>query len=467
MDVRTRAIGAILVAVVLVLATVVAYRVLVTSHSGGGPGPAGLASCPSGPGSESAADWPTYHRDSQRDGALAIAPVANAATLWPAPPTLDGQVYAEPLACGTSVFVATEDDSVYAVNASTGAIEWHTHLGTPVDGATLPCGDIDPTGITGTPVIDASSGTLYAVAFLAPAQHVLFGLDLRNGTVTYQRTVDPAGADASVEQQRGALALAGSTVYIPYGGLAGDCAAYHGWVVGVPLGGNAPLLAYQVPTHREGGIWAPGGITVAPDGDLLVSTGNGDSNTTYDSGDSVIELSPSLTELDYFAPVDWAQLNVHDTDLGSVSPTILPDGDLFQIGKAGVGYLLSGTHLGGIGGQLFTAQVCGAAFGATAQSGGTLLVPCTNGLSALHTTSTNFTVVWSAPGFDCGPPIVTGDVVWVVDLGHASLLGFNLTTGHPRFSFSLLSVDHFVTPSAAPGTVFVAAGDVLQAFGLS
>lgn len=467
MAVRTRAILTILIAVLVLLTSAVLYRVLTPPAPGGGSGLSGAAACPDTPGAGSSADWPTYHQNSSRDGALAAGPVTTAATRWPTPPTLDGQVYAEPLACGSSVFVATEDDSVYAVNASNGAIEWHTHLGSPVSGASLPCGDISPSGITGTPVIDAADGTLYAVAFLAPAQHVLFGLDLRNGAVTYQRSVDPTGADPSVEQQRGALALAGSTVYVPYGGLDGDCGAYHGWVVGVPLTGNSSLLAYQVPTHREGGIWASGGITLAPNGDLLVSTGNGDSNTTYDSGDSVIELSPGLVERQYFAPADWGALNVHDTDLGSVSPAVLPDGDVFQIGKAGVGYLLSGTDLGGIGGQLYNASICAAAFGATAQSGGTLLVPCTNGLFALRTTAANFTLGWSASGFDCGPPIVTGDVVWAIDLAHASLLGFNLSTGHPRFSFSLPSVDHFVTPSAAPGTVFVAAGDVLMAVGLS
>ncbi|MGI0129002.1 MAG: hypothetical protein ACREEC_02435, partial [Thermoplasmata archaeon] len=199
-------------------------------------------------------------------------------------------------------------------------------------GSSLPCGDIDPSGITGTPVIDGATGTLYVVAYLGRGsgdQHVLFGLALNTGAVTSQTVADPSGAEIQVEQQRGALALANGYVYVPYGGLAGDCGAYHGWVVGVPTTGSQPLLSYQVPTAREGGIWSPGGITVTPSGDLLVSTGNGAGTTVFDYGDSVLELSPTLQLVSYFAPVNWAQLNADDADLGSVSPTVVPEGAIF------------------------------------------------------------------------------------------------------------------------------------------
>ncbi|MCI4345962.1 MAG: PQQ-binding-like beta-propeller repeat protein, partial [Thermoplasmata archaeon] len=412
-------------------------------------------------------NWTTYHADPVRSGDLPGIPVGTVHTAWSSPTLVDADVYAEPLLCGNSVFVATENNSVYAVNASTGVVGWRTNLGTPVDGSTLPCGDINPTGITGTPVIDPATRTLYAVAFLPPDRHILFGLDLDTGNITSQANADPPGANPTVEQQRGALALANGFVYIPYGGLAGDCGAYHGWVAGVRTGASAPTVSYQVPTGREGGIWAPSGITVAPDGDLYVATGNGASTGSFDYGESVLELSPSLQLLSYFAPSDWAQLNRGDTDVGSLAPTLLPNGELFQIGKAGVGYLLSGTALGGIGGELYNASVCSGAYGGTAHVGPTVLVPCRNGLVKLTVLPSSFSVAWRTASFDAGPPIVTGSVVWSLDLNSGQLLGFNLTTGQQLDAFPVGHADPFATPSASPVAVVVAAGAHLYSFALT
>jgi outer membrane protein assembly factor BamB len=422
---------------------------------------------PSGKPNASAGNWTTYHGGSSRSGVIPGLSVGAVHTSWSSPTSVDADVYAEPLLCGGSVFVATENNSVYALNASTGKVEWRTNLGTPVDGSTLPCGDINPTGITGTPVIDAAVRTLYVVAFLPPAHHVLFGLNLGTGAVETTQPADPSGANVTVEQQRGALALANNYVYIPYGGLAGDCGPYHGWVVGAQVGENGgPLVSYQVPTGREGGIWSPAGITVAPNGNVYVSTGNGASTSTFDYGDSVLELSPSLQLLSYYAPANWAQLNRDDTDLGSVAPTLLPDGEVFQVGKAGVGYLLSGTALGAVGGDLYNASVCSGAYGGTARVGATLFVPCLNGLVEVNTGSSSFTVGWRTSSFDAGPPIVTGAVVWTIDLASGQLLGFNLTTGHALYTLPVGSVDHFATPAASPTVVVVAASDQVYAFAL-
>jgi len=386
---------------------------------------------------------------------------------WAGPVGLDGQIYAEPLTCGNAIFVATESDSVYAVNATNGNVLWRTNLGAPVPGSALPCGDINPSGITGTPVIDVATGTIYAVAFLNPGQHVLFGLSVKNGSVLSHVVVDATGANPLVEQQRGALLLADGVVYIPYGGLDGDCGQYHGWVVGVNTAVSGSLLSYQVPTGREGGIWGTPGIALGPNGDLYVATGNSEATTTFDFGDAVIELSPSLTELDYFAPTNWAQLNSGDIDLGSVAPTILPNGDVFQIGKEGVGYLLSGSHLGGIGGQLFNESICAGGYGGTARVGQAVLVPCDDGLVKVVVGTSNFSVAWKASGFDSGSPIETGDIVWAVNISTADLLGFNLSTGQPVDSFALGSVDHFITPGAAPGMLLVGAGSQLYSFALA
>src|SRR5919197_728270 len=199
------------------------------------------------------------------------------------------------------VFVATENNTIYSLNADTGKAIWRTHLGSPVPLSDLPCGNIDPTGITGTPVIDLRTQTIFGVAFLRDGthHHELFALDINTGKLRFETTIDPPGSDPMVEQQRGALALSyyhgdssnskggdeatsgkevGEIVYVPFGGLFGDCGQYHGWMVGAPIayaslegkntsstgslstGGRAggekqiPLLSFQVPSDREGGI---------------------------------------------------------------------------------------------------------------------------------------------------------------------------------------------------------------------
>jgi len=458
----------VIVVVVAVVAGAVSFVVLSQNTSKSPPPiPSGPAVC-SVSGGGAAANWTTYHQDNVRSGVESGANVTSVQPRWGGPVSVDADVYAEPLVCGNSVYVATEDDSVYAINASTGTVVWHTHLGTPVTSSTLLCGDIGPTtGITGTPVIDVATGTLYAVAFLSSDQHVLFGLNVVNGSIESQVVVDPVGANVTVEQQRGALTLANGYVYVVYGGLDGDCGPYHGWVVGAPVSGSGGLVSYQVPTQREGGIWGTGGMGVGANGDLYVATGNGASETTFDHGDAVIELSPTLQELGYFAPSNWVQLNSQDTDLGSVAPTVLPSGDIFQIGKEGVGYLLSGESLGGIGGQITNISVCSGAYGGTAHVGMSVFVPCTDGVFDVVATASELSVAWHTSGFDAGSPIVTGNVVWAVDISNGKLLGFNISSGQQLFSFSLGSVDHFISPSAGPGSLYVAGGDEVYSFTLT
>ena len=458
----------ILVVTFVVAAGAISYALLAPKSSPSPPSPSGPAVCSASGGSTATGNWTTYHQNNVRSGIEPSGNITAVHTRWAGPTSVDADVYAEPLVCGNTVYVATEENTIYAINASTGTIIWHTHLGTPVTSSTLPCGDIGPTtGITGTPVIDVATGTLYEVAFLSPHQHVLFGLNVANGSVVSQVGVDPAGADPTVEQQRGALTLANGYVYLVYGGLDGDCGDYHGWVVGAPVSGSGGLVSYQVPTHREGGIWGTGGMGVAANGTLYVATGNGDSTTTFDHGDAVIELSPTLTELGYFAPTNWVQLNEYDTDLGSVAPTVLPNGDVFQIGKGGVGYLLSGTDLGGIGGQISETNVCNGAYGGTAHEGFSIFVPCLDGVFDVVANATNLSVAWHTTAFDAGSPIVTGNVVWSVDISSANLLGFNITNGQQLFSFPLGSVDHFISPAAAPGALYVGAGSQVYAFDLS
>src|SRR5215469_7060852 len=200
-------------------------------------------------------DWATYHQNSARAGRAAGTPdPAALQDLWRQP--LDGAVYAEPLVVGGQVIVATENDSVYALDAETGKVLWRSHLGSPVSQADLPCGDIDPLGITSTPVYDPATGLVFTVAEIQGPAHVLVGLDVTTGQIKVRRLVDPPGIDPLAYQQRAALALSDGKVYVSFGGLYGDCGNYRGTVVASRTDGSGPLLTFQVPTTREGAIWA-------------------------------------------------------------------------------------------------------------------------------------------------------------------------------------------------------------------
>lgn len=432
-----------------------------SSGTGGSATGSGTTLAQNGQGC-SPADWTTYHGNNSRSG-HAPSPTSSAGADWVSP-HLDGEVYAEPLSCGGRLMVATENDTVYSLNATSGAVEWRTHLGAPMQGSSLPCGDIDPSGITGTPVIDPASGLVYVVAFLTPGAHKLVGLNVADGTVRFSRSADPPGANPLVEQQRGALTLAGGRVYVPYGGLLGDCGDYHGWVVGLDADGTGGLISYQVQSQREAGIWAPSGAATDSSGDIFVATGNGASESQFDYGNSVIELSPALKQLGYFAPTNWQQLNQGDTDLGSFGPLLLADGEILQVGKEGTGYLLNASDLGGIGGQLYSSNVCGSAFGGGAESEGMAFVPCTDGLFAVATSPKSFQVAWHSPRFPAGPPIVTGGTVWTLDTSSGTLHGYDASTGAELHSFDAGQVTRFTTPSFGDGRIFVAAGTQVLAF---
>ena len=372
-------------------------------------------------------------------------------------------MYGQPLLVAGDVIVATENDSVYRLAGASGATVWQVSLGQPVSGDSLPCGDIDPSGITGTPVIDVSSGRVWVLAFIRPHRHVLFALDLGTGVQVASATNDPTGADPTVQQQRAALTLASGRVYVPYGGLYGDCGAYHGWIVSTPTAGGAST-SWKVPSGREAGIWAPSGVTVDSAGDVFAATGNSASSDTYDDGNSVIKLSAGLSPLDSFAPADWADLNGSDTDLGSTGPTLV-GGLVLQVGKSGVGYLLDPNHLGGVGGQLFSARVCkSGAYGGSAVAGPVALVACKSGLAAVKVAGRRFSVVWNGPATDTGPPIVSAARVWALELGRNQLVGLDLTTGAVVASVPVGAVEHFAAPSVGEGMVVVPTRTGVEAY---
>ncbi len=403
---------------------------------------------------QSSADWTTYHRDNARTGYLANEPDPQRLTpAWSI--HLDGAVYAEPLVVGGHVLVATEGDSLYSLDARTGQMQWRTKIGNPVPLSTLPCGNIDPLGITGTPVYDPGTNLVFAVAEVSGPAHILVGVDATTGQVRVRRSADLAGMEPAAQQQRSALALSGGMVYIAYGGLWGDCGNYHGWVVASRTDGQGPLLSYEVPTMREGGIWAPPGPVVDSAGHLYVAVGNGAATEgDWDHSDSVLRLSPTLHLEDGFAPDRWPQDNATDADLGSMSPVLLPGGLVFADGKSGLGYLLHANALGGVGGQALVEQVCNA-YGGAALLGSVLFVPCTDGLRQITVgPGARLTLGWHAPSQVTGSPVIGGHTVYSLD-PQGTLYALDVDSGAIRTTVSVGATSRFATPTLAGGRVFV------------
>jgi outer membrane protein assembly factor BamB len=429
-----------------------------SSTASAAPGPA--------PAPTPAAAWAAYHHDAARTGrADDQTPIGQVHKLWESA-ALDGNVYAEPLIVGERLLVATQGNSVYALDAASGRQVWRAQLGAPVNGSTLPCGNVNPSGITGTPIADPSNNVLYVVAFLADGpHHELFAVDLDSGAVRWHRPVDPPGLSGSVEQERGALAITGGRVYIPYGGLFGDCGPYKGALVSVAVDGQGPLTSYVVPTSRGGGIWHPGGPAADPSGDLWVATGNTQSSGAFDYGNAVIRLSPKLEARDYFAPREWARLNESDTDLGSVGPALVGTNRVLTAGKSGVAYLLDRGRLGNVGGAITSTQACSAAFGTPAVLGTVVFLPCTDGLVAVRTDGDRLVAVWRRAG-RVGPPILAASMVWVLG-GDGRLSAVDPAGGQERFGAQLdAPASRFVSMSAAGGRLFVAPKSKVTAFAL-
>jgi outer membrane protein assembly factor BamB len=433
-----------------------------------------ISTCPAGsrftPGPAGDADWTTYHRAGDRHG---VDPNPRHASglnpLWAV--RLDGPVFTQPLIVQRLAVVATQSDTVYAFDTQSGCLAWKTSLGQPVDATQQPCASSvtgfigSKLGVLSTPVADPTTGTLYVVPYLTPLSFEMVALNLADGTVRWRRPLDLPQADLPNQLSRPALTLANGRVYAGFGGRAGSCGKWHGYLVGLRADGQGDQVLYQSP-GGGGSFWSTGGLVVLPDGELLATSSEGTSDKQPDDGNSVLRLSPDLRKLDSFTPSNWADLNKGDLDLGGVGPTLLAGGRVFQVGKEGVGYLLDASHLGGLGGQLYSSKLAGGcyAIGTTAYQDPYVYVPCDHGLKAVQVKGKSFDVAWTSPDIRAGSPMLSGGLVWSIDFEKGYLWGMDPRSGQVKVKAAVGTARHFVSPSSSGGRLFLPVGQKLVTF---
>jgi iron transport multicopper oxidase len=314
---------------------------------------------------------------------------------------LNGQVYAQPLVSQPTVLTVTQNDYAYGLNSTTGAIEWQHNYGPEANPLlNIGCGDVGSSlGITGTPVIDPSTGIAYFVAAKEEAgnttQWFMEAVNVQTGVpapnwptngVPIQGSADNNSGtvfNGNYQTQRPGLVLINGIVYAAFGSQC-DFGNWDGWLVGVSEASASITTMWSteecgatVCTGEPGaGIWQSGSPPiVTSQGDIIVATGNGDipsvpepgSDATADNyGEAVVELStsgpivppddgPILQPIDFFIPADAQSLNNQDGDLGSGGPVALPASMgtvtephvMLEVGKQGILYVLNQDNLGG------------------------------------------------------------------------------------------------------------------------
>jgi hypothetical protein len=383
--------------------------------------------------------------------------------------TIVGNVHAQPLYIeggpnGPMIIVVTASNNIYALRADTGTVIWsRTDIGPAVTSG-LPCGNINPAGTIGTPVVDLASRSLFFDALIAgsPIKHFIFSLNVDTGATNAGWPVD-LNATASyngipfvslAQENRGALALVNGIAYNSYSGYFGDCGNYHGWVVGVDINNPANVHGWAT-TALGGGIWGHSGV--ASDGtNMFVITGNTfNTGGNWMGGEAIIRLQagPAFTgqPTDFWAPIDWFSLDNSDTDLGGVSAMLIdvtganPSQLVLALGKDGNAYLLNRNNLGGVAAPVTQLGVDGTTRGQSSATyhtnQGTYFVFRTGsgGISAFKITATTPPAIvsaWSVSQNGQGSPWVTSTdgtndaIVWVVGAqGDGQLHGYNGDTG--------------------------------------
>jgi hypothetical protein len=467
-----------------------------------------------------------HHKNATRDGFYVDAALTKTAvttmhldTRFQA--TTTGKTFSQPLFMEGGVngqdalYVATELNDVIALDPTTGAQLWTKNLGAPAPRSEFCGGSIDPLGATGTPIIDPASRSIYVAAMTnagaagTTPTHMIYSLSVDTGSINWSVDVSAAisGFDSSIQNQRGALALLDGKVFVPYGGLDGDCGNYKGWVIGVPVNDPTAATGWATPFTSGPGIWSPGGI--ASDGvSLFVTTGNTNPPYTMQwdqaNSEAVIRLdaAPSFSGItaDYFAPTDWYLDDREDTDMTSSgvvlfdAPGATPTHLAFCIGKASVGRLVDQTNLGGIFDGLSnltdtSGEVFGSTFAYTTAQGtyvgmNAKFLGCVDGdfsvLKVSPTAPPALSFGWcarSGAGGNGGGPVssststngATDSVVWSFGVaGDGILRGWDADTGASIVTTTAVAgnVQHWTSPIIAKGRVYVAGDGAVYAFTL-
>ncbi len=349
------------------------------------------------------ADVLTYHYDSSRSGIQAKETILTPASVQSsnfgklATLSVDGSVYAQPLIVSnvqltdgsvrTVVVVATSQDSVYLFDATTYVPLWKVSLlasgEAPLTSADVSTADMSVIGITGTPVVDPATQTVYVVSksklagsngqteyfVRLHALRLKDGSEALHGPVTVQASVPGSASDAvqglvsfnpQRENQRSALLLNNGIVWLAFASH-GDKLPYHGWLLGYSSSDlTQKYVLNTTPNGSEGGIWAAGnGPSADSDGNLFVVATNGTYDGGTDMSNSVMRLTTSvpgsLPVVDSFTPYNQAALSLGDLDFGIMGPVLLPDQTgalphlLITAAKNGMIYLINRDHMGGYG----------------------------------------------------------------------------------------------------------------------
>ena len=463
-----------------------------------------------------------FHNRASRDGlyidpAFALEAAANLARDLNFDGTIVGDVWAQPLYLDggpggrPTVIAVTESNNVYALDAVDGSIIWQINVGTPVSLSDLACPwDVDPIGITGTPVIDLGSRSLFFDAMTTPdggetKKHLIFSLNLDTGAINPGWPVD-VGETAvyngtsftpSIQAQRPALGIVDNILYVPYGSFF-DCGVYHGWLVGVSIDNPASVMAWA--TDAIGGaIWGVGGV--ASDGsNPFVTTGNTfDTLGNWGGGEAVIRFQQgpifSGSSSDYWVPLNWLTLDTQDKDVGGCGPLLVdvpgatPSRLVVALGKDRNAYLLDRDNLGGISPPVASAQVSNsdivqaAVTYRTKQGTYVAFRASSTTISAFRITATNPPAIvnaWSATQPGRAAPFATSTdgtndiIVWVVGAdvdGDQRLHGFDGDTGNVVYAGGgpdeLLSGSRrFNTGIAARGRIYLANDYKVYSFAL-
>ncbi len=332
----------------------------------------------------------TFHNDNLRTGAnteeTVLTPanvnVTNFGKLTSY--TVDGRVYAQPLYVpnvnvnGTTrnvVYAVTENDSVYAFDADAvgnGPLWKRSFINSGAGITTIAStatggSNVSPQiGITGTPVIDNSTGTLYCVAATdenGTYHWRLHALDIASGADKFGGNVDvnASGFIPLYHLQRPGLLLANGNIYFAFGSN-GDHNTWHGWVFAYDASTLMQVGVYNAtPGGNGGGIWmGAGGLGADANGDVYFETGNGTNNIGTGGSalsDSFIKLNSSAQRIDYFSPYNHSSLDCCDLDMASGGPVLLPDQSgpyphmLIGGGKTGVLYVINRDNMGQFNGS--------------------------------------------------------------------------------------------------------------------